>query len=180
MSTLDTLVLIAEVIMGIILCFGGYKFRKYIMWIVWFAVGYLLVKQIGPNIIHDYKFLFLAEVLGGLILAVFSFDLTVISEYLLGLFAGFALVTSFTGMTVLGVILGIVVGLILAIIAVRYSKYIIILATAYLGAYLIAPVLPVLFKGITLNTNVLAIILFVIGAIVQFLTSYEKVNYEDD
>ena len=180
MSTLDTLVLIAEVILGIILCFGGYKFRKYIMWIAWFCVGYMLVKLIGPNIVHDPKMLFLGEVLGGLILAVFSFDLTVISEYLLGFFAGFCLVTSFTGLSLVGVVLGIVVGLIFAILAVRYSKYIIILATAYIGAYLIAPVFPVLFTNITLSVSVLAIILFVIGAIVQFLTTYDRLNYEDD
>lgn len=180
MSTLETLVLITEVILGIILLFGGYKFRKYVMWIAWFCVGYMLVKVVGPNIIHDVKMLFLAEVLGGLILAVFSFDLTVISEYLLGLFAGFTLVTSFTGLTVLGVILGIVVGIIFAILAVRYSKYIIILATAYLGAHLIAPALPVVFTKLTLSVNVLTIILFVIGALVQFFTTRENLNYEDD
>jgi hypothetical protein len=180
MSTLDTLVLIAEVILGIILLFGGYKFRKYIMWIAWFCVGYMLVKLVGPRIIHDVKILFLAEVLGGLILAVFSFDLTIISEYLLGLFAGFTLVTSFTGLTVLGVILGIVVGVIFAILAVRYSKLIIILATAYLGAHLIAPALPVVFTKLTIQPNVIAIILFVIGALVQFFTTYERKNYEED
>ena len=180
MGTLDWIVLILEFIVGICLCFGGYKFRKYLMAVVWFMVGYMLAKQFGPMIIKDYKILFLCEILAGLIFAVFSFDLTVISEYLIGFYAGFALVTSFTGITLVGVIIGILVGLILAVIAIRYSKYIIMIATAYLGANLIAPLLPQVISSITVSTSILAIILFVIGLCVQLLTNLKRENYEDD
>ena len=180
MGTLDWIVLIAEFIIGICLCFGGYKFRKYLMAVVWFIVGYLLAKTFGPMIIKDYKILFLCEILAGLIFAVFSFDLTVISEYLIGFYAGFALVTSFTGITVLGVIIGIVVGLILAMLATKYSKYIIMIATAYLGAHLIAPLLPAVISSITIKTSIIAIVLFVIGLVVQLITNFKRENYEDD
>ena len=122
----------------------------------------------------------LAAILAGLIFAVFSFDLTVISEYLIGFYAGFALVTSFTGITLVGVIIGILVGLILAVIAIRYSKYIIMIATAYIGAHLIAPLLPQVITSISVSTAILAIILFVIGLCVQLLTNLRKENYEDD
>ena len=180
MGLLDWIVLIAEFILGLCLCFAGYKFKNYIMWLVWFAVGYLLVKQFGPSLISDYKILFLAEILGGLILAVFSFDLTVITEYLLAFFAGFTLVTSFMGYTVLGIILGVVVGLLLAAVAYKFTKYIIILATSYIGATLIAPFILAIFTALTIKLPVLTIILFVIGVIVQLLTNRSRVNYEDD
>jgi len=180
MGGLNWLVLIAEFIIGLCLCFGGYRFRKYLMGVIWFIIGYLLVKQFGPLLIHDTKMLFLCEILGGLILAVFSFDLTVLSEYLIGLYAGFSLVTSFTGITLIGVILGIIVGIILAFIAQRFSKYIIIVCTAYLGATLIQPLLPVVFKQITLQPMLIVGLLFVVGLIVQLLTNMTKDNYEDD
>ena len=180
MGGLYWLTLIAEFIIGLCLLFGGYRFRKYLMGVIWFIIGYLLVKQFGPLIIKDVKMLFLFEILGGLILAVFSFDLTVLSEYLIGLYAGFAIVTSFTGITVVGVILGIILGIILAFIAQRYSKYIIILATAYVGATLVAPLLPVVFIQITVSQNIIVIVLFVIGLVVQLLTNMSRDNYEDD
>jgi hypothetical protein len=180
MGILDWVVLIAELILGLCLCFAGYKFKNTILWVVWFAVGYLLVKQFGPSLISDYKILFLAEILGGLILAVFSFDLTVITEYLLGFFTGFILVTSFTGYTLLGIILGIVVGLILAMVSYKFTKYIIILATSYIGATLVAPFILTIFKALTIKLPVLTMILFVVGAVVQLLTNRSRESYEDD
>ncbi len=170
MENLDMLILIIECIVGVLLCFCGYRFKDTLMAVIWFVIGYLLVKQFGPYFLTDPKFLFVGSILGGLILAVFSFDLTAISEYLIGFYAGFTAITSFLGMTLIGIVIGVVVGVVCALIAQRFSKYIVILATAYLGASMIAPMIPKVMT-IGLNVSVIALILFVIGALVQFLTN---------
>jgi hypothetical protein len=176
MDTLGWVILIAEVILGIILCFGGYKFKSKLMAVIWFVVGYLVVKTFLPMFVTgiDPKILFLITILGGLIFAFFSFELTSISEYLIGFFAGFTIATSFLGTELLGIIVGIVAGLILATIAWKFAKYIIILATAYVGAYLIAPVVPQIVPSIEIGTNIITLVLFAIGAIVQFLTTLKR------
>ncbi len=176
MGTLEWIILIVEVIIGLILLFAGYKFKSKLMAVIWFVVGYLLVKTLLPVFITgiDPKILFLITVLGGLIFAFFSFELTSISEYIIGFIAGFTIVTSFLGTGLLGIIVGVIAGLILAGIAYKFAKYIIILATAYVGAYLVAPVVPQIITNLGIETSVIALVLFVVGAIVQFLTTLKE------
>ena len=173
MEALDWIILIIEVIVGLIICLGGYKLKSKIMAVIWFVIGYLLVKTFLPVIITgmDSKVLFLITILGGLIFAFFSFELTSISEYLIGFFAGFTIATSFLGTGLVGIIVGVVAGLVCAIIAQKFAKYIIILATAYIGATLVAPLLPQLVPNLGIEVSIISLVLFVIGAIVQFLTT---------
>ena len=171
MDAIHWLLLAIECIIGLVICFGGYRFKGKVLAIIWFIVGYLLFKQFAPMFITDEKVLFLVTILGGLIFAFFSYSLTAISEYIFGFYAGFTLVTSFLGLTVVGVIAGIIVGLILAGIAYKFARYIIIIATAYLGATLAAPIIPAFVNSLGIGTNILTVILFALGAIVQFLTT---------
>ena len=176
MGTLDWVILIAEVIIGLLLCFAGNKLKNKLMAIVWFVVGYLLLKEILPVIVPtiDFKFLLVGSVLGGLIFAFFSFELTSLSEYIIGFAAGFFVATTFLGFTLVGIVVGIVAGLICAGIAWKFAKYIIIIATAYIGASLVAPLIPQLISNLPIGAEYLALILFVFGAIVQFLTCGKK------
>ncbi len=171
MDSLHWILLVIECLIGLLICFGGYRFKSKILAVIWFIVGYLVAKQFAPLLVEDEKIIFLLTVLGGLIFAFFSYNLTAISEYLFGFYAGFTIVTSFLGLTLVGIIVGVIVGLIVAAIANRFSKYIIIVATAYLGATLAAPIIPALITDIGVEVNVLTVILFVVGAIVQFLTT---------
>ena len=61
MGTLEWIILIVEVIIGLILLFAGYKFKSKLMAVIWFVVGYLLVKTLLPVFITgiDPKILFL-------------------------------------------------------------------------------------------------------------------------
>ncbi len=176
MGPLDWIILIVEVIVGLIICFGGYKLKGKIMAVIWFVVGYLLVKTLLPIIAVnlDSKILLLITILGGLIFAFFSFELTSISEYLIGFFAGFTIATSFLGTELVGIIVGIVAGLICAIIAQKFAKYIIILATAYIGATLVAPLLPQLVPNLGIEVSFISLALFAIGAIVQFVSCVKE------
>lgn len=167
----DLIIMIIKLIMGIVVCFAGYRLREALLPLIWFIICYGLASRYTGYLITDYKVVLVINILLGLIGAYFGYSLEKITINILGLYAGFSLFTSIFGNTsLIGIACGLIVGLVFALIARRLYKLIIILCTAWIGAGMITPLI-YNFVNMPFKQLYLIIILFVLGALVQFVTS---------
>ncbi len=71
MENLDPNIPIAPLIailIGVVLAFGGYRLKRIAMSIIWFVIGYSLVKNFAPNLIADPFWQMVLQIAAGAIL----------------------------------------------------------------------------------------------------------------
>ncbi len=167
----ELIIMIVKLLMGIVVCFAGYRLRQMLLPLIWFIICYGLASRYTGYLITDPKVLLVINILIGLIGAFFGYSLEKITINILGLYAGFSVFTSIFGNTsVIGIVGGMILGLIFALLARRLFKLIIILSTAWVGAGMITPLI-VNYVTLPFEQIYLVVILFVLGALVQFVTS---------
>ena len=167
----ELIIMIVKLLLGIVICFAGYRLREALLPFIWFVICYGLAARYTGYLITDPKVVLVINILIGLIGAFFSYNLENITINILGVYAGFSLFTSIFGNTsIIGIIGGIIVGLIFALLARKLLKLIVILSTSWVGASMITPLIS---KYVTLPFKplYLIVILFVLGALIQFVTS---------
>ncbi len=167
----ELIIMIVKLLMGIVVCFAGYRLREILLPLIWFIICYGLASRYTGYLITDPKVLLVINILIGLIGAFFGYTLEKITINILGFYAGFSVFTSIFGNTsLLGIVGGVILGLIFALLARRLFKLIIILSTSWVGASMITPLI-YNFVKMPFEQLYLIIILFVLGALVQFVTS---------
>lgn len=158
------------ILIGILMCFAGFKIQKLFISLVWFVIGFSLAKYIGGNFIENSQMLLAVEIIVGIIVGSLGFKLEklalfiavsylvfkTIGPYITGLDKGVALIVQGG------------ISLLVGALSTLFIKPILIIVSSIAGANIIKAYLPTL---IGLSSNIILIIVIVIavlGALVQF------------
>jgi hypothetical protein len=158
---------IVAIIIGLILAFAGYRIKRIAMAIIWFVIGYTLVKTYLPNLIEDPFWQTILQIAAGAILSMIGLS---IEKLAVSLTAG-AVVTMFIiknfgpvenwTLPAIAIACGVVAG----VIAVWMMKPAVILFTAIHGANLIAiNIMTFLPDDVIANIPYLQIVIFAVIA----------------
>lgn len=162
LNLLNSLSLIFS-ILGIVLCFTGYKLIRIINMLFGFSIGSIIGYFIGFIFIMSETMAFL---LGGILGLIFAFFAFAYYKYLKGLFLGFLclILLQYTFLPSF-IIFSLVISIGVAVITYKYEKILTIVLTSLLGSFLI------LYNIIGLNSGVLlsiiSILLGICGLFIQ-------------
>jgi hypothetical protein len=131
------LIIALGILVGVIQCFFGYRIFKFVLGMTGFLLGAALAGVVGYNISQQVITGVFAGILGGVIGALLMFALYFVGVFLFGAFLGGVLGATLYGMAgsnpepVALIILAVVFGL----IALVFQKFMIIVSTAFNGAW---------------------------------------------
>ena len=166
-------------IAGVLLLFLGYRIKKVGFFIIWFLIGFNLMRilmpainSVSPDAIKTELWQNLLPIAGGLLLALLGFS---IEKLCVGgmVFAMIIMLTAqYFGTDIQTLVIGAIIGVVLAGLAVTLMKPTIIVATSLMGAYTLALAI---FKFSSLDFQTyyfpLLIGLTILGSAVQFATT---------
>lgn len=158
------------VLLGLLFCFSGYKVQKFLITIVWFIIGFEIVKIIGPKFITNSNTLLIVEVIAGFILASVGFKLEKLALFVTVAYLTYITVSPYiTGFEKeVNLIVQGVVSLVAGGLSILFIKPILILATSISGAGVIYQALPAIVKLDGQILLIVAVVVAVLGIIVQF------------
>jgi hypothetical protein len=183
---------IVGIVLGIIECFFGYRIFKVILAITGFIVGAALGGVLAYSSSQSQAVVLLAALVGGIIGAVLAYTLYAVGVFLIGALVGAVLGYMLFGLVhsspqpVVIVIIAVIVG----IVAVILQRLMIIVSTAFGGAWgvvsglvslttgAVSPLAPgglSALRGGTLWGIILGwLVLGIVGAVVQYRTAPKK------
>ncbi len=161
---------IIAILIGLVMCFGGFKIQKILITLVWFVIGAALAKYLGSYFIDNNQMLIIVEIIVGFIVGSIGFKLEklalfiavsyltfkTIGPYITGLESGVALIVQGG------------ISLLIGALSTFFIKPILIVVSSIAGASIIKSYLPAL---ISLSSNVVLIIVVIIavlGILFQF------------
>ncbi|HAB66786.1 MAG TPA: hypothetical protein DCE23_05410 [Firmicutes bacterium] len=158
------------VLLGLLFCFSGYKVQKFLITVVWFVIGFEIVKIVGPRFITNSNTLLIAEVIAGFILASVGFKLEKMALFVTVAYLTYITVSPYiTGFEKeVNLIVQGVVSLVAGGLSILFIKPILILATSISGAGVIYQALPAIVKLDGQILLIVVVIVAVLGIIVQF------------
>lgn len=167
---------IISILIGLALCFCGFKIKKIGFFIVWFVIGYNLISQFMPDIntwipqIADSElFQNLLPIAGGLLLGLLGFTIEKLCVAGMVLFLAISIGMKYFGTDIQTIAISAIIGAILAACSTAIIKPAIIVATAIAGSYTLTTAL---ISLLTLDQATwffpILIIIAAIGALVQF------------
>lgn len=164
---------LVAIIIGIVLCFFGYKVQKALIVLGWFLIGYQIAKGVCVNFIDAEQVLVIVSAIIGLLFSLLGLRLEKLAIFIaIAYFAYGAVIPYITYFEpIVNILIAVLVGIVVGLIALKLIKPIIILVTAAYGATLIKTYLP---KLVTLPAIVLTIgffVLLVAGIVTQAKTN---------
>lgn len=158
------------VLLGLLFCFSGYKVQKFLITVVWFVIGFEIVKIVGPRFITNSNTLLIAEIIAGFILASVGFKLEKMALFVTVAYLTYITVSPYiTGFEKeVNLIVQGVVSLVAGGLSILFIKPILILATSISGAGVIYQALPAIVKLDGQLLLIVVVIVAVLGIIVQF------------
>ena len=142
---MDNYEIVLALLLGIFICFFGYRLKKIAFFVAWFLVGYTLLRQFMPWIIDNVPFVAnsnlwqgLFPVLGGLLLSLVGFSIEKLCLALLCVAVAIWFGIHQFGNGIPVVAISAIVGVIVGAISVRVIKPATILITAIAGAAVVA------------------------------------------
>ena len=151
------------IIIGLVLCFYGYKIQKLVITLAWFAIGYTIAGYIAGNFIEAQTTLLIIQIVAGVILGSLGFKLEKLALLIAVAYLTYnsigGYITGFTGNMKLAVQLG--VSVLVGILSTLFLKPILICITSIAGASLVRDYVPTL---VTLQPNIITIGFIVIAA----------------
>lgn len=167
------LVSFITLLIGLLLCFSGYRLRKFGVAIIWFAIGYTIANMIATNYVSEGNALLTINIAAGIILGVCGYSLEKIGIYIaVGLMTFQFVYNILPYSELINILIAVACGIILAAIAVAAIKPITIIVTALGGSSLFIQGA----KGLmSVASNevflVLEILFIVLGIVYQFKTN---------
>ena len=171
---------IVMAIAGLLLLFMGYRIKKVGFFIIWFLIGFNIMRilmpsinSVAPEAIKDSDlWQNLLPIAGGLLLALlgFSIEKLCVGGMVFGMII--MLTAQYFGTEIQTLVIGAIIGVVVAGLAVTLMKPTIIIATSLMGAYALAVAI---FRFSGLDAQVLyfpiLIGLTILGSAVQFATT---------
>ena len=180
LSKLQMPEVIVMAIAGLLLLFLGYRIKKVGFFIIWFLIGFNLMRilmpainTVAPDAMKTDLWQTLLPIAGGLLLAFFGFSIEKLCVG--GMVFGLVLMLTmqYFGTEIQTLVIGAILGIVLGGFAVTLMKPTIIIATALMGAYTL--VLAVFKFTSSLDPAVFYFPLLIgftaVGSVVQFLTT---------
>lgn len=137
-SSIDGLTAAAAILFGLLCCFWGFRMFRVILGILGFAIGAMLVGQFVYNLTDGGMVLtVIAAIFGGIIGSALVLFVYFIGIFLIGAAAAYLLLNmlaspaGFAGNIAVVVIVAVIGG----ILALIFQKFIIIVSTAFIGAW---------------------------------------------
>ena len=137
-SSIDGLTAAAAILFGLLCCFWGFRMFRVILGILGFAIGAMLVGQFVYNLTDGGMVLtVIAAIFGGIIGSALVLFVYFIGIFMIGAAAAYLLLNmlaspaGFAGNTAVAVIVAVIGG----ILALIFQKFIIIVSTAFIGAW---------------------------------------------
>ncbi|MBR3254003.1 DUF4203 domain-containing protein [Candidatus Saccharibacteria bacterium] len=172
--------LILFIIVGALLLLFGYRIKKAAFFLIWFAIGFLLIRNAMPwinssfpDIANQQTWQFILPLGGGLLAAMLGFTVEklCVGGICFGLIMMVAIQQFGTEMNVIAI--AAILGVLAAGMAVMMMKPATIIATTLAGAFLIVSSLPYLVTMTGYDNYRLMILIgaTVVGSIVQFFTT---------
>lgn len=178
---METYELIIYIIIGLLVCFFGYRIKKIAFFILWFLLGYNLMQFFLPTltgwmpVLAESLWQILLPIAGGLLLALLGFTIEKICVSGICFCLVMVIAMQYFGTDLLTIAIAAVIGVIVGALAVRLIKPSIIAASSIAGSYALTIALFALIPGLIDNKAILYFPILagiaVIGAIFQVTTT---------
>lgn len=168
------------IFLGVLVLFFGYRIKKIAFFVVWFLLGFNLVKMLMPMInnavpaIADSDiYQILIPVAGGAILGMLGFTIEKLCVAGIAFALTMMVTVQYFGTETTTLIIGAVTAIAVSGIAVMMIKPAIIVLTAIAGAYAIVTALPNIWHELNIGDLYWPILggLAILGTVVQFMTT---------
>lgn len=171
--TAITLTPALALIVGIVLCFFGYKVQKAVITLAWFYLGYTFAIGLVPQFVDGKEICILISILVGLVMALIGFKLEKLALFIAVAYMVFISVGPYIhmGEDMLNLLVQAGVSLLAGALAVYMIRPVLIVATSLSGVTFVKDALPTF---VTLSSNVLsigAIVLVVVAILFQLKTT---------
>lgn len=171
------IVAIIAIVIGLILCFAGFKIQKLVITLAWFAVGYALTEKLLGGFIEAKNTLLIIQIVVGVILGSMSYKLEKLALCIAVAYLSFETVGTF----VVGLNLGLNeimtfavqlgAAILLGILSTLFIKPILIGVTGLAGAAVVQDYLPTLINLDATILTIVVIVIAVLGIVTQLKTS---------
>ena len=167
------IIALIAIVIGLALCFAGYKIQKLVVTIAWFAIGFTIAGQICSNFVESNNILLIIQIVVGFIVGSLGFKLEKLAlaiavAYLTYNAIGPYIPAMENNMTM---IVQIGASLVVGILSTLFIRPILICVTSVAGAALIRDNISTL---VTLQPNVITIgfiVIAVLGILSQLKTT---------
>lgn len=166
--------------LGVLVLFFGYRVKKIAFFVVWFLLGFNLMKMLMPMInnavpaIADTEiYQTLLPIAGGAILGMLGFTIEKLCIAGIAFALTMMVTVQYFGTETTTLIIGAVTGIAVSGIAVMMIKPAVIILTAIAGAYAIVTALPNIWHDFNIGDLYWPVLggLAAVGAVVQFMTT---------
>ena len=160
-------------IIGIILCFCGYKIQKILITFAWFLIGFNISSILLGNIISNETTVLIASLAVGLILAILGIKIERLAVYIAVAYLSYKALSTylvFDNETATYLING-VISLIIGALSVKLIRPIIIIVSSIYGTSLVTSNLPHLLNIPSIGMTIITIFLIIISIIYQLSTT---------
>jgi hypothetical protein len=162
-------------IVGLLLCFFGFKIQKMLIMVAWFLIGYNLVGYANGylHLITDSNILIIVSIVVGLLLAGAGFKLEKIALFIAVAYLTFTSIKAYIPISDprIALLVQAAVSLLVGALSTLFIKVILIGVSSLAGAALVKQYLP-LFINIPANILVIVVVVLVVaGIITQLKTS---------
>lgn len=158
--------LIVSILLGLVLCFAGYRLKRIAFAIICFVLGYWAVKTYLPNVVPDAFWQWILQVAAGAICAFISASAEKLAVGLTAGFVVFQIVMQHFGPATDWVLpcVAIAIAVVAGCVAVALMKPAVIVYTAIYGAHLIATSIVGLLPA-EVNTGFPMLVWILLGAL---------------
>lgn len=169
----NSIIALGAILIGLVLCFSGFKLQKLVITLVWFVIGFGIARYVCPYFTDSSSIKLIVEIIAGILLGSIGFKL----EKLALMIAVAYLVYKSFGSYINGfdpninLIIRIVVSLVIGGLATLFIKPILIVVSALGGTALIKEYLTVLLNVSPSVMGVILVVLLIAGIVMQFKTS---------
>jgi hypothetical protein len=127
------------IIIGVFLCFFGYRVKKIAFTVVWFIIGFYLMSLVAPHITSDQTWQTLLPIIAGLAMSLLGFTIERFCIFAAATYAvSTTIIETFQMTEFLPIIFAIAAGVVVGCIAVSFIKPLGIITTSLSGAKLLA------------------------------------------
>ena len=160
---------------GYAICFYGYKLKDLMFTIVWFLLGFTISNQIFSSTFTQIDMLHAFSSIIGLFCSLLSYKLFLINIFVcVSWMIGSVLYDKLMFDSNINLVIAIIVGIILGLLAIKFIKPLLIIATSIIGSAIMVKGFSLL--SIDIHQDLLLIIqifITVLGLIYQFRTNRE-------
>ena len=149
------------ILIGYLISFHGFKMRNFLFVIIWFLVGFSISTKVFSNVFEEIEMLHAFGTIIGLICSLLSYKLHLLNIFVsITWICGNVIYTYLNFNNEINTLIALIVGAIVGLLAIKYVKYIIIIATSLIGSH-------IMLKGISFlpleldKTLLLAILIFI-------------------